>query len=167
MLFKCQSAVLLGLNNVACTSKECEWNKSRKQADPLPLSQIQFKRPKKEEQISSILADKEYTTKGFSNPDPAKKDSLELKEKFKKLNAIASEAVVFTSISRSYLHGDLEESTDEETDTASETEENSLPEPLPFLNQLESMKVMINLFIPALQNSKIMKNYPMKPNGKT
>ena len=85
LLFKCQSAVLLGLNNVACTSKECEWNKSRKQADPLPLSQIQFKRPKKEEQIPSILADKEYTTKGFSNLDPAKKDSLELKEKLKKL----------------------------------------------------------------------------------
>lgn len=97
------------------------------------MSQIQFKRPKKEEQIPSILAGKEYTTKGFSNLDPAKKDSLELKEKFKKLNAIASEAVVFTSISRSYLHGDLEESTDEETDTASETEENSLPEPLTFL----------------------------------
>ena len=110
----------VGLNNVSCTSKECEWNKS----DALPLSQIQFKRPRKEEQIPSILADKEYITKGFSNPDPAKKDSLELKEKFKILNTIAPEAVVFTSISRSYLHSDLEGSTDKETDTASETEEN-------------------------------------------
>ena len=47
VLFKLQACVQLGMNKKACTSKLCQWNVSRRKADPVPLQQMSFKRPRK------------------------------------------------------------------------------------------------------------------------
>ena len=47
LLFKLQACSMMDSNKVAYTSKWCAWKKSWTQANPAPLSAINFRRPKK------------------------------------------------------------------------------------------------------------------------
>ena len=48
VLFKLQACVQLGMNEKACTSKLCQWNVSRRKANPVPLQQMSFNAQEKE-----------------------------------------------------------------------------------------------------------------------
>ena len=62
VLFKLQACVQLGMNKKACTSKLCQWNVSRRKADPVPLQQMSFKRPRKGD-LPEVLGP-------FEDPEP-------------------------------------------------------------------------------------------------
>ena len=62
VLFRLQACVQLGMNKKACTSKLCQWNVSRRMADPVPLQQMSFKRPRKGD-LPEVLG-------SFEDPEP-------------------------------------------------------------------------------------------------
>ena len=98
VLFKLQACVQLGMNKKACTSKLCQWNVSRRKADPVPLQQMSFKRPRKGD-LPEIL-DPFEDPKPFSFKDPLLNNASEKrKRKIAELRSIAHKAAVFTSIS--------------------------------------------------------------------
>ena len=128
VLFRLQACVQLGMNKKACRSKLCQWNVSRRKADPVPLQQMSFKRPRKGD-LPEVLG-------SLEDPEPFSfKDRLpnniseKRKSKIAELRSIVPKAgclLVFTSISKF-----VQEKTDNsDTDTADEDETNSLPEPL-------------------------------------
>ena len=125
VLFKLQACVQLGMNKKACTSKLCQWNVSRRKADPVPLQQMSFKRPRKGD-LPEVLD-------LFEDPEPCCfKDPLlnnvseKRKRKIAELRSIVPNAAVFTSISKFAP----EKIDNRDTDTADEDETNSLPETL-------------------------------------
>ena len=68
VLLKSQSCVWLGMNKKACTSMLCQWNVSRRKADPVPLQQMSFKRPRKGD-LPEVL-DRFEDPEPFSFKDP-------------------------------------------------------------------------------------------------
>ena len=62
VLFELQACLQLGMNKKACTSKLCQLNVSRIKADPVPLQQMSFKRPRKED-LPEVLGP-------FEDPEP-------------------------------------------------------------------------------------------------
>lgn len=112
------------MNKVACTSKICEWNAARKRAYPAPLKNLDFKRPNKKETVPRMDSHFTGTLKGYSTPDPINFITQEDREDLEALKKIAPDAAVFNSIS---LWDDSSEE-GSTTDTADETETNTLPE---------------------------------------
>ena len=126
-MFKIQAAIQLGLNQEdACTSQLCSWKKSRRQATPAPLSELSFKRPKKNQLLPTVKSPTKSTLTGFTAEDPIRKCSPFHKEKLLELQKIAPTAVVFKSISLELS----EHSDSEDTDTGDENEKSTLPDPL-------------------------------------
>ena len=128
MLFKLQACTQLKLNKEACTSKLCEWKKSRTRAHPSPLDKINFRRPKKDDTLPQVGVPFAGTLSGFVRADPVKFATESQKNLLKSLKEITPNAAVLTCVS---LQLDDESSAcqdDEDTDTASETEENTIPE---------------------------------------
>ena len=124
VLFKLQACVQLGMNKKACTSKLCQWNVSRRKADPVPLQQMSFKRPRK--------GDLPEVVDPFEDPEPFSfKDPLlnnvsgKRKRKILELQSITPKAVVFTSISK-FVPEKIDNS---DMHTADKDETNSLPGP--------------------------------------
>ena len=109
----------------ACTSKLCQWNVSRRKADPVPLQQMSFKRPRKGHlpEVLDPFEDPELFS--FKNP-LLNNVSEKRKRKIAQLRSISPKAVVFTSISK-FVPEKIDNS---DTDTADKDETNSLPEPL-------------------------------------
>ena len=72
------------LNKIACTSKLCQWKKSRQRAEPAPLGEISFKRPKKDEVVPNVSSTgyKVENLIGFSSLDPTKTSNEFLKQTF-------------------------------------------------------------------------------------
>lgn len=126
LLFKLQACTQLGINKVACTSKLCSWNKSRRKAHPAPLIELNFKRPKKNELQPLMQTPEKRMLSGFTSPDPAKNCKDYQKKKIAELKEIAPKAALLTSISW-WLEENILNS---ETDSADEVESNNLPEPL-------------------------------------
>ena len=119
----------LKLNKVACTSKLCEWKKARKRAHPAPLHKINFKRPKKEDKLPQVDGPFTDTLTGYYQIDPVKFCTENQRRLLKSLKNHTPKAAVLTCVSKNLNSDDeLTVSNDEETDTASETEENTLPE---------------------------------------
>ena len=79
VLFKLQAYVQLGMNKKACTSKLCQWNLSRRKADPVPLQEMSFKRSRKGD-LLEVLEDPEP----FSCKDPLLNNVSVKKEKLRK-----------------------------------------------------------------------------------
>ena len=79
VLFKLQAYVQLGMNKKACTSKLCQWNLSRRKADPVPLQEMSFKRSRKGD-LLEVLEDPEP----FSFKDPLLNNVSVKKEKLRK-----------------------------------------------------------------------------------
>ena len=99
VLFKLQACVQLGINKKACTSKLCQWNVSRRNADTVPLQQMSFKCPRKGD-LPEVL-DTFEDPEPFSFKDPLLNNvSKKRKRKIAELRSIAPKAVVFTSISK-------------------------------------------------------------------
>ena len=114
---------MLKLNRVSCTSKLCDWDRSRRQAEPAPLKQISFRRPKKDETVPNVPTVNAENLTGYWVPDPYKFSTDKQRATLDSLRAIAPKAAVFSSIS---LYA--EESDGESTDTADEDDLNTLPE---------------------------------------
>ncbi|XP_057298496.1 uncharacterized protein LOC130629359 [Hydractinia symbiolongicarpus] len=126
LLFKLQACTQLELNKEdACTSKLCEWNKARKRAHPAPLHKINFKRPKKNEKLPKIASPFKGTLEGFSRADPVKFCHDSQITILKELKQITPYTAVLTCISLKFRD---DPSSGEDTDTAYETEENTVPE---------------------------------------
>ena len=104
---------MLELNRVSCTSKLCDWDRSRRQAEPAPLKQISFRRPKKDETVPNVPTVNAENLTGYWVPDPYKFSTDKQRAMLDSLRAIAPKAAVFSSIS---LYA--EESDGESTDTA-------------------------------------------------
>ena len=58
----CINCIKLGIDEKACTSKLCLWNMSRRKMDPVPLQEMSFKRPRKED-LPEVLDP-------FEDPEP-------------------------------------------------------------------------------------------------
>lgn len=148
ILFKVHAAVQLELNKVATTSKLCEWRASRKRVDPSPLSDIIFKKPKKTELLpTAIQREPQEVETCISCSDPSfgaygfqKRHLLELKK-------VAPDCAFFTSLDEDILEDQLSPHPSD-TDSGSEDENNSLPEPMTCLFQPHA----INLDKTILQN---------------
>ena len=123
VLFKVQACTELKLNKTACTSKLCEWKRSRKRAYPAPLKVLNFKRPKKTDTCPKFESPFAEKLNGFSSPDPVKFVTGKDLQRLEKLREIDSKAAVFTNIS---LFNDP--AYDSDTDTADEDENNTVPE---------------------------------------
>ena len=68
LLFKLEAYTELQLNEVADTSKLCQWNRWRKSAEPGILKSINFKQPKIEDlpqRNTKIIQTGNYCTKNF------------------------------------------------------------------------------------------------------
>ena len=115
------------MNKTACTSKLCEWKKSRKRAYPAPLHTINFKRPKKEDNIPQIDEPFTETLQGFCRADPVKFCNEAQRQQLKSLKQHTPDAAVLTCVSLK-LNSEDDFSSGEETGTCSETEETTLPE---------------------------------------
>ena len=110
----------------------CSWKKSRTRAYPAPLKAINFKRP---QQGALPDIDNQFTgtLSGFTSPDPLKFVVEADKQDLLDLKNIASTAAVFSSVSLW-----MKDENDSDTDTADETDLNTLPELMnQFLNQLQ------------------------------
>ena len=88
------------LNKIACTSKFCQWKKSRQRAEPAPFGEISFKRPKKHEVIPNVNSAgyKVNNLTGFSSLDLAETSYEFLKHKYFELRSFTLDAALFTSI---------------------------------------------------------------------
>ena len=79
VLFKLQACVQLGMNKKACMSKLCQWNVSRRKADPVPLQQMSLKHSRKGDlpEVFDPFEDPEP----FSFKDPLLKNVSEKRKK--------------------------------------------------------------------------------------
>lgn len=119
LLFKLQACALMELNKVACTSKVCESNAARKKAYPVPLKNLDFKRPNKGETVPRMDAPFTGTLKGYSTPDPIQFITQKDKEDLEAyLENIVPDVAVFNTLR---LWGDSSEE-GSSTDAADETE---------------------------------------------
>lgn len=129
LLFKLQAGALLGINKIACTSKLCAWKRSRRFAEPALMTEIDFSRPKQKQTVpkeKKVVSDR--MKKPFSFRDPTHLNNEFHKQKLKELYTVNPDAAILTSL----YDNDPEDFTvtNSETDTADETELNSIPEPL-------------------------------------
>ena len=104
----------------------CQWKKSRKRCYPAPLKTISFKRPKKDNPVPAIDAPFEGQLKGYYSPDPVKCCTEEQMKMLKELREISPKAALLTCVSLDMSDSDMSEN--ESTDTAQESEENTIPE---------------------------------------
>ncbi len=160
LLFKLEAAVHFKLNDqTACTSKLCSWKASRKHVNPSPLLAIDFSRPKKHSLPKH--AKKRPQVTHYSCKDPSTGEDAISKQDLKELYKSAPEIVVFTSMATSQLRDEKVHEpfqitnsvtvNESETDTASETDETCIPEPL------------TSLFDPSTVN---MNEYELLEHGK-
>ncbi|XP_057310312.1 uncharacterized protein LOC130648289 [Hydractinia symbiolongicarpus] len=129
LLFKMQAGALLGINKIACTSKLCAWKRSRRFAEPALMTEIDFSRPKQKQTVpkeKKVVSDR--MKKPISFRDPTHLNNEFHKQKLKELYTVNPDAAILTSL----YDNDPEDFTvtNSETDTADETELNSIPEPL-------------------------------------
>ena len=87
------------LNREACTSKLCEWKKSRKRAHPTPLHMINFKRPKKDDSFPQVDSPFKGSLSGFCRADPIKSCTESKKCILRSLQKITPNAAVLTCVS--------------------------------------------------------------------
>ena len=128
LLFKLEKGCELNLNKPnACTSELCGWNKSRKRCHPAPLKEISFKRPKKDNPIPQVDEPFTGTLTGYSSPDPVKFCTEKQECMLRELKQILPKAALLTSVSSDFAVPDSE-SEGESTDTADESEGNTIPE---------------------------------------
>ena len=127
LLFKLYACSQMDMNKTACTSQLCAWKQSRKQADPAPVKQINFKKVKITE-LTPDVKSSETKSKGFSFNDPGETGDHYHIQKLKELRVIKSKGAVFSIICKW-----AREERSSDTETADETDTNSLPEPLTFL----------------------------------
>ena len=124
-MFKLVAGVTLDLNKVLCTEKLCSWKKSRKKANPTPLKFVNFKRPKKGDTMPTVQDAFEGKLRGHWSPDPVKFCTEQNLQKLCQYKRAAPNAVLWKNTSMKF-----EDSDDELTETADETEDFSLPEPI-------------------------------------
>ena len=120
LLFKIDACIRLELYKVSSTSKLCQWKKSRRQVDPAPLLNIKFQQPKMNKDLprresEKICPEKNFATKNVDIPQ------LNL------LKNLSKDAAIFTSVV------EIKSADTSETDSASEDETSSLPEPLTYM----------------------------------
>lgn len=116
---------------MAVTSKLCQWNRTRKCAEPQILKNINFKRPKKgdlpqQDEINPSCGN--YTIQNYYSGNIGVP-----KEKLKTLHEIVPDAAFFTSVTFDDIcTGKTHPSMNSDSDTQSdkETDLNLLPEPL-------------------------------------
>ena len=129
LLFKIESASHLKLKEgISPTSVLCEWKKSKKSVQPAPIKLINFSRPRKHHLPKEIgqepLKRRNLSTKNpFLGTHPLTNDEL------KKLHQENPASAIFTSIDPSCFH-EYSNSDESLTDSSSESEETTLPEPL-------------------------------------
>ena len=130
-LFKVEAFVRIYVDQVAVTSKMCQWNRTRKCAEPQILKNINFKRPKKgdlPQQDKTNPSCGNYTIQNFHSGNIGIS-----KEKLKTLNEIVPNAAFFTSVTFDDTctgKDNLPINTDSETESDKENNSNSLPEPI-------------------------------------
>ena len=127
LLFKLQACTQLELNKVASTSKLCAWKKSRRYAEPAPLKNIDFRRPKKDSCVPNETKGSKQLEKPYCSKDPSVSGETSATNKLKELRKLAPNAAIFTSILDSSSDDDRNNS---ETDTGDEDESNCISEPL-------------------------------------
>ena len=126
-------------SEVACTSKLCSRKGTKKQVDPFPVKNINFKRSKNHALPGSTAASTHATSYRFSVIDPYQGPSGISKEQFHDLKYRNSTAVVFSSIVDAETSKDR--SYDDDTDGDTENGENFLPEPITSLYDPTSLNV--------------------------
>ena len=125
LLYKLQASVRIQLNKIKCTSK------SRQRAEPVPLGETSFKRPKKDEVVPNVnpTGYKVENLTGFSSLDPTKTSNEFLKQKFFELRSFAPDAALFTSAVQPGSNEITDVSSGNETDTAKEKDVDVNPFP--------------------------------------
>ena len=132
LLFKIQAAVQLNLRDPdAPTSLLCRWKSTKKCVEPAPLKLIDFKRIKKGdlpgETSKKVLPATHYAIRNVSaGTNPITTEDL------KQLHKCNSKLALFSAIDTSeFISAELDSPRDDsDTDTSSETEENTIPDPL-------------------------------------
>ena len=140
ILFKIETAAHLNLkSHTAPTSLLCEWKKSRKHVKPSPMNLINLKPPKKGD-LPQTENKTHNEIRHYSTNNPFSSGSHPLKyEEMKALYNINSDLAVFKSIDNSEFLDDA--CSTSQTETSSETEETSLPEPLTSLYDPSSINM--------------------------
>ncbi|XP_065643270.1 uncharacterized protein LOC136075006 [Hydra vulgaris] len=161
LLFKLQACCELQLNKIACTSKLCEWKKSRTNVEAAPLKCINFHQPVPKNTLPSFAKKIDLKLKGFTSNDPAKFSTEKRKELFQNLHILAPKAVVLKSVSWCSDEG----RNCSDTDTADENELNSTPEPITALFEpslinegqdeiKKKSKVLLDIYIKSCYQSQ-------------
>ena len=70
LLFKLEACSMMNLKKVACTSKLFARKKSRIQANPAPLSVINFRRPRTNALVPPSVSNDEVNMKNYCSRDP-------------------------------------------------------------------------------------------------
>ena len=123
LLFKLEACVRNDLNKMAVTSMLCQWNRSRKSAEPALLQVIDFKKPKKD-QLPHPNKTVENPVYCYSVCAENSTKSI-TPEKIAELKNIMPKAVYFTSTNETYNQEDVSD----DTTSADECDENVFPEP--------------------------------------
>ena len=129
LLFKIESASHLKLTEgISPTSVLCEWKKSKKSVQPAPIKLINFGRPRKH-QLPKEIAQEPLKRRNFSTKNPFLGTHPLTNDELKKLHQENPASAIFTSIDPSCFH-EYSKSDESLTDSSSESEETTLPEPL-------------------------------------
>ena len=104
-------------------------------AQPAPLANISFKRPKKDDTFPNVVDDYTHDLAPFCTPDHKIQCSEHWKNKLLELREIAPSAAVLT---RTY-HAENSDCGSEETETVDEEECNCIPEPLTSLCESQAI----------------------------
>ena len=142
LLFKLETAVHLELNKPSApTSQLCAWKKCKRNVTPAPIKAINFQRAKKHQLPNDLsLVPKNSITKSYSFRNPNCGINGLNSEEIKSLYKANPKAAFFTSIDiNDFEPNELFE--DSETDTASETEENCIPDTLTSLYDPSSINL--------------------------
>ena len=129
LLFKIESACHLKLTEgISPTSALCESKKSKKSVQPVPIKLISFSHLRKH-QLPKETAQESLKRRNFSTKNPFLGTHPLSNDELKKVHQENPVPAIFTSIDPSCFHEYLD-SDDSFTDSSSETEETTLPEPL-------------------------------------
>lgn len=130
LMFKLEAAVNLQLHEgTAPTSELCQWKQCKKSVTPSPLTEINFKKPKKgdlplPEEVPSDAP------KNYSCSDPTVGANALSKNRLKELYRINKSAAVFTSLSKDiFLDVNDEHSAGSETESDDAQESTYMPQP--------------------------------------
>ena len=116
------------IEGISPTSVLCEWKRSKKSVQPSPINLINFSRPRKH-QLPKEIVHKSLKHRNFSTKNPFLGTHQLTNDELKKLHQENPASAIFTSIDPSCFH-EYSNSDDSLTDSSSETEETTLPEPL-------------------------------------